>query len=375
MFSSISALIVILIIIPYCIGLLPASFVSKRLRNMPTTYIFGFVMSLGLFELVSVPITILKDDGFPLIVAVYLGVESAFAMIGLIVYNFVVYKFEAQGDSEHKPHMPHKPDLRHRIHKGDVKKGFKLKIDEEHVLWTVVVISILFQVVMFVLMQSFDGDDAYYVVQSVLTEQTNTLYRIKPYTGLSMSMDLRHALASVPVWIAFLGRVSGIHPTIIAHSVIGILLIPLLYIVYYNYAVALFGTDSRRKAAFMLFVSFMYIFGNVSIYTQATFMLTRTWQGKSMLANLILITIGWIMMVLFKREEDSDELTLGFWIVMCFLSIAAAMCSTASVFLVALMIAVYGITLSICKKDVQVALKLMITCVPLVAYGAMYILI
>ncbi len=371
--TSISALIVILIIIPYCVGLLPISFVSPRLRTVTTTYIFGFIMSLGIFELISVPVTITKADGFSLIVALFLGVESAAAMIGLIVYNFVVYKIEPDREGVGKEKK--RSAFIHRLKREEKKERKKKKIDENAVLWTLVILCILFQIVMYVFMQSFDGDDAYYVVQSVLTEETGTLYRIKPYTGLSMSMDLRHALASVPVWIAFLGRVSSIHPTIIAHSVIGIFLIPLLYMVYYNYATALFGTDTKRKAAFMLFVCFMYVFGNVSIYTQATFMLTRTWQGKAMLANLILISIGWIMLVLFKRDEDSDEQTLGFWIVMFFMSIAAAMCSTASVFLVALMIAIYGITIAVCRKDVQVALKLMITCVPLVAYGAMYILI
>ena len=347
MITKALALIIILIVIPYCIGLLPAAFVGRQIRTIPMIYVFGFVLSLGLFELISVPVTVLIPDGFPKIVGMYLGVECAFAMAGLIVYNF---------------------------HKKPEKQEINLRFDENMVLWIIVGLSILFQMIMYVCLQSFDGDDAYYVVQSVLAEQTNMLYRIKPYTGLSMSMDLRHALASVPIWIAFLGRVSGIHPTIIAHSIIGLILIPLIYIVYYNYARVLFGKDSRRNAAFMLFVSFMYIFGNVSIYTQTTFMLTRTWQGKSMLANLILITIGWIMLVLFRKDEESEVNTLGCWIVLFFLSIAAAMCSTASVFLVALMIAVYGVTLAICKKDVQIALKLMITCVPLVAYGAIYIL-
>ena len=348
MITKALALIIILIVIPYCIGLLPASFVDKEIRTMPMIYVFGFVLSLGLFELISVPVTVIVPDGFPKIVGIYLGVECAFAMAGLIVYNF---------------------------HKKPQSEKIVLKFDENMVLWIIVGLSILFQVIMYVCLQSFDGDDAYYVVQSVLAEQTNMLYRIKPYTGLSTSMDLRHALASVPIWIAFLGRVSGIHPTIIAHSIIGIILIPLIYTVYYNYARVLFGKDSRRCAAFMLFVSFMYIFGNVSIYTQTTFMLTRTWQGKSMLANLILITIGWIMLVLFRKDEESEISTFGCWIVLFFLSIAAAMCSTASVFLVALMMAVYGVTLAICKKDVQIALKLMITCVPLVAYGAIYILL
>ena len=52
----------------------------------------------------------------------------------------------------------------------------------------------------------FDGDDSYYVVQSVLADQTGVLNRIRPYTGLSTGLDVRHAFASLPLWEAYVAR-------------------------------------------------------------------------------------------------------------------------------------------------------------------------
>ncbi len=356
MITKVIALLVVLIVIPYCMGLLPASFIDSDRIKHTATYVMGFIFSLAIFELIAVPVIICKADGFPLIVGLFFGIQCAFAMAGLIVFTFRVKK---------KGGVPDAKSIK------DEKKIAK----DELIMWICVALLVLFQVVMYVCMEAFDGDDAYYVVQSLLTNDTDTLYRIKPYTGLSTSMDLRHALASVPVWLAFLSRVSGIHPTIMAHSVIGILLIPLMYMVYYNCGTLLFNKDGKRTAAFMLFVNFIYIFGNVSIYTGSTFFLTRTWQGKSMLANFVICSVIWLILSIFKTEDEEEERqTLGFWLTLFALSIVAAMCSTASVFLVAMLIGIYGITMTVCKKDIQIALKLMITCVPLVAYGAIYLL-
>lgn len=372
MVTSVLALIIILIVIPYCIGLLPASFIEDDRRTVSAVYVFGFAFSLALFELISVPVIIMRGDGFPLIVALYLGVECAFAMIGLIVFNFAVRKKPAD-------HAQKWLKREHRI-----RVSTMTHTTEEKILWLLAALSVVFQLIMYVRMQSFDGDDAYYVVQSLLSDETDTLYRIKPYTGLTTSMDLRHALASVPVWIAYIARVSGIHSTIIAHSVIGLLLIVILYLIYYNCGVIIFNGDSKKLAAFMLFISFLYIFGNVSIYTRETFMLTRTWQGKSILANLVIAAVIWLLLSIFYRDEErlaalkygeeDEHLTLGYWIMIFSMSIVAAMCSTAGVFLIGLLIGAYGTVLSLWKRDIQIALKLMITCVPLVVYGAIYMI-
>lgn len=128
-----------------------------------------------------------------------------------------------------------------------------------------------FQIYMAYTHAFFDGDDAYYVAQSVIADQSNVLYRILPYTGLTTTVDVRHALATLPIWEAYLARISGIHPAIIAHSLLPLIFIPVTYLFYFQIGKRLLKKDYRKLAVFMILVSVLQIFGNTSIYTNSTF--------------------------------------------------------------------------------------------------------
>jgi len=347
--------ILILIILPLCMGMVPTALIPRPKRKLVMMYIMGFIMSLALFQLVAVPIIINKPDGFPLIIRLYFTLSVAIAIGGLIL---LMLDIRRNGNPFKK-----NPEDRQFVSK------------DEKILWVFALALIGFQMFMHLFMQSFDGDDAYYVVESLLSVETDTLYSIKPYTGLSTSMDLRHALASIPIWIAYISRVSGIHSTIIAHSIVGLAIIPLLYMIYYECAAIILKKERKKIPVFLIFVSVMNIFGNVSIYTDATFLMTRTWQGKSILANIVLVAVVWLILSIYETENLEREFRLGYWIILFLLNVVAAMCSTASVFLVALLIGIMGAVMSVVKKDVQIALRLMVTCVPLVAYGAMYMIL
>ena len=108
---------------------------------------------------------------------------------------------------------------------------------------------------------SFDGDDAYYVVQSVLADQTGVLNRIRPYTGLSTDLDIRHALATLPLWIAYVARMTGIHATIVAHTLLPLIFIPLTYYVFVQIGRKLFSDGSVKLPIFLTLVSIMQIWG------------------------------------------------------------------------------------------------------------------
>ena len=124
---------------------------------------------------------------------------------------------------------------------GRLLAGRKKPSPETALYWALALGLILFQMYMAYTHAFFDGDDAYYVAQAVIAEQTDVLYRILPYTGLTTALDYRHALASLPIWEAYLARMTGIHPAIIAHSVLPLVLIPLTYLVYYRIGMRLLG--------------------------------------------------------------------------------------------------------------------------------------
>lgn len=354
MILSVLALICVCILIPYCIGLLPVLLTGRARRSAGVTYLLGVILCFAVFQIVTVPIVIYKPFGFTLVTIVYTVLLCVLAVLGVFV------------------------SIKYRRKHGFffAENAFKRNLTKEEIVeWIMAAIMMLFVIFMYVTRASFDGDDAYYVANSLLSYETDTLYRIKPYTGLSTGLDLRHALAVFPIWVAYMAKISRIHPTIMSHSIIGGYLIPLTCLVYYEIGKTILKKERKKLPIFMIFVGIMQLFGNVSIYTNATFFLTRTWQGKSMLANFIIPVAIWLLLNIFESEGDEDDMRLGLWIMLGLNNIMAAMCSTASVFLMAMLIGVSGLILTIREKNIQIALRLVITCIPLVLYGVIFLVI
>ena len=356
MLGQILTLILILGLIPFCIGLIPVKLMEKHYRSVGVTYISGFITSLAVFQILVVPIVILDSWGMKWLVPLFSIISVLLAAVGVVL---TVLDVKKNGTFIGKEGFPQFSEFR----------------KEEGAYWVVALLLIAFQMVMAFTMTSFDGDDAYYVVQSVLADETDTLYRILPYTGLSTSLDLRHSLAVFPIWIAYIARMSGIHATIVAHSVLPLVLIPLTYGIYHQIGKSILKKEKHKLPIFMIFVSLLQIFGNVSIYTDSTFFLTRTWQGKSILANVVLPAIIWLILWIFESENYEKENRVGLWVVLVTTNFVAAMSSTASVFLVAVFIGVTGVVMGIKERSIQIPLRLMIGCIPLVIYGVLFLLL
>ena len=255
------------------------------------------------------------------------------------------------------------------------KNCWKQRGGLEKTQWIIVFVLIAFQVFMAVSHASFDGDDAYYVVQSVITDETNTLYRILPYTGLGTALDMRHSMAVFPLWIAYIARMSGIHATIVSHTVLPIVLIPLTYTIYYEIGKKLFKDKQEQFPAYMIIICMLHIFGNFSIYNNATFFLMRTWQGKSMLANVVIPGIFMILLWIFEGEPEKRNNRSGMWALLGLINVVAAMMSTASVFLNTFLIAVMAVVFSVQEKNIKIIFKMAACCIPCVVYALLYVLV
>lgn len=371
MIGQILMLILILGVVPLCVGMIPANLIERRQRSLGVTYIAGFLSTLAVFQIIAVPVVILDGHGFPLIVVLFSILCFVMSVVGIYMTWRTSKKETYAGEGEMISFLR---AMGKAQEDSFLKKIKSHETRQEGILWAFVLVLIGFQLFMAFTTTSFDGDDAYYVVQSVLTDETDTLYRIRPYTGLSTGMDLRHSLAVFPIWIAYIARVSGIHATIVAHTVLPLVLIPVTYWIYLEIGKKILKRDKHKLPVYMIFICLMELFGNVSIYTNATFFLTRTWQGKSLLANVILPAIIWLVLWIFDSENYEKEYRIGLWVLLVLTNFVAAMSSTASVFLAAMLIGVIGLVMGIREKNIQIPLRLMISCVPLVIYGAIYLL-
>ena len=124
---------------------------------------------------------------------------------------------------------------------------------------------------------------------------------------------------------------------------------------------------------YMILVCGLHLFGNTSIYTNATFLMMRNWQGKSMLANVVIPAVFLVLLWIFEEEGEKKKGKKILWFLLFILNIVAAMMSTASVFLNSLLIGVMALVLTLQKKEIKILIKLIMCCIPCVIYAALYV--
>ena len=383
MLFKIICLLLLMVYSPYMMGnIVVRRYAGCRARADLTTAA-GFMVMLTLFEITAVPITLnVKYGSFRMLFIVFSVIIIALDALGTFLWlkdrkQAVIYKAETAGNAA-DGEMP------------GVKKPHSLWYV---IMWCIAAAMLVYMLVMAVTHAWFDGDNAYYVTQSVITQQTGTMYSIQPYTGGSTAFDLRHVMAMFTMWIAYISSACGFHAAVFCHTVLPLFLIPLTELVYLETGRRLLngrdGTGRELLPVFMIFVMLLQMFGSVSIYTSETFFLTRTWQGKSMVANFLfpMMLLIWMEILGIGRDESDADKTAGtedaapcenvsFWWAMLFLlsscagifsSLAVVLCSAFSV-LIAVMFAVR-------RHSMRLMVNTLIALIPAVIYVAVYILI
>lgn len=332
-----------LIIIPLGLGFLfrkipGRDHLPKALHSAGGTLLIGYILMFALLEVTGIPVMLLTVyHGYSRMVILYAALLIAGAGTGYLLAGI---RKHGCGRKE----------------SGRMGPGCRKPFDtwEGRILFALFLLLVGFQLYMVFTRASFDGDDAYYVVQALTAQQTDTLYRIDPNRGVSVPLDARHALALFPIWEAFIGTMCGIHATIVAHSVVPLLLIPLTYLIYFQIGGQLFAGKKRLIPMFMFLIALWQMFGNVSIYTTETFFLTRTWQGKSFAGNFIIPAVFWIYLCLF-RETDAGNGNAGrikpeaerLWILLALLNLTAGASSSLAVLLSCALTMGLGVLLAI----------------------------
>lgn len=385
-----------LLIIPVGLGLLfrkvfKQERLPERMRTLGITLLIGYILMFALLEVTGIPVMLLSVyHGYSRLVWIYAILLVLLAGAGYVLTGVRRKQSGKLGQEE-------KGQLRNRLsgHASDIgADGIEGKI-----LFGIFILLVGFQLYMAYTRASFDGDDAYYVVQALTAQQTDTLYRIDPNRGVSMPLDARHALALFPIWEAFIGTMCGMHATIVAHSVAPLILIPLTYLIYYEIGKELFIKKKNLIPMFLALMALWQMFGNVSIYTTETFFLTRTWQGKSFAGNFIIPAVFWIFLCLFREWERADAggsasgsvsvsagsdagdgkgrdiKGMSLWLLLALLNLAAGASSSLAVLLSCALTVGLGVLLMIRSRKFKNLVYAGLSCVLGGAYVLLYLML
>lgn len=398
--TAIVSLLFWLIVIPFCIGLIPANFISPEKRSPGFVVLSGYFVMWAAFELAAVPAVLwVEYDNFKAASAVFTVLVLAGAAAGIWLFYRngkagrpgLVFgnmgSWMLCGDAE---------GIDAKSDSGVSRvRGIKLRMAALGE-WLLFFLLLGFQLYKAAAYASFDGDDAYYVVESLIAQEAGVMYRILPLTGGSTGLDVRHALAVFPMWVAFVSVRAGIHATIVSHVVMPLVLIPLTYLLYYEIGCLLLeklpkdgekrgSADQVRGIAahvpcreelpvFMILMALFQIFGNVSIYTTETFFLTRTWQGKAVAGSLVIPAVLWLFLLLCGGKAEKGE-EKGFWLLFVCVQMTAGICSSIAVFLVSLLTALTAVVLACVRRDLRLLLKFGAACIPNMIYMAVYVIV
>ena len=382
-----------LLLVPFFVGVLFNGILPLVRRTFGITFLLGYLVYFAVFEIIAIPCMLHYVYNafsyccrYSLMALVIFAAFGILKSVQMIKHHGVSFLSLFPGETHATAHELLSPRSDPRM----LKLSYSL---ESKIYWGIFFVLLLIQMVMSVVMSSFDGDDAYYVVESLLAQQADVMNTILPYTGMTTALDIRHALAVITMWIAFIARMSGIHATIVSHSVIPVVIIPLVYLVYVEIGRILFRRRQEVLPVFMVIVSVLMLFGNVSIYTPATFFLTRTWQGKALVCNLVFPLILWVFLwmledarrtnIFGQAAEKGTESYAEFkeasklhrsspWIMLGLINMFAGMCSSMGIVFGGGLIALFTLALLIFARNFRVILGAICCVIPSAIYLLIY---
>ncbi|MCR5256349.1 MAG: hypothetical protein K6D96_10585 [Acetatifactor sp.] len=243
-------------------------------------------------------------------------------------------------------------------------------------LWILVAVIFVIQIVLAFVFMSPDGDDAYFVGESVMTVSDNRMFMKDAYTGYSTHVfaDIRHSLAPFSLWMSMIAFLTKIDASLISLTILPVYLIMLAYGVVFVTGGDIFKKSMTARGAFMLFAEILILFGDYSRYSMENFMLLRSRQGKAELAAIVIPFTFWMLLNISKQLEKEKKPGLKRFVILICASATACLCSSLGAFLYSLFMAAYGIIMAICYKKLKLLFYFGASCAPCVMVAVMYLI-
>ena len=301
--------------------------------------ICGFVLYFFLFELLAFPMMILRQPLDRLTVA------WSVVMILLVLLSF--FKFG-------------KAWL--QLWKLRKKRGYSLS-------FYIMIFLIGLQCVFAVLWTDNSPDAAYYVANVSTNIATNTINIYEPFTGIIQDeFYSRYLLGLYTVHNSVVCQLAGIHPLLLTKTVMSVFTIITSYIVYAQIGKKLFFNNREKVWKMLCFLSMIQFFFH-TVYSNASFLLMRGYEGKSILANVVLPFVLYLGLCLFEDIKNR-----GAWMLLFCIGIAGVDISMSAMSIVPVAVSAVCI-LGIIYHRAWKYLKYYVVCIlPSVGIIAIYFL-
>ncbi len=340
-------IIISMLIVPFFLGTVVVSLIRID-KNPVNSYVIGFLTMMAICELVAVPCVLLKAS-FNMTVIIYFLVIVLMLTIGIV-----------------------KKCILPEIDVKSLKKRFSTYGMIEHITLALAIIIWGIIIVNSVRLYVVDQDDSRFIVTASDMIRTNTLFLSDPNTGIvhdtwSYGIDAsKDIIAPHAVFCAILSRVTATDTTLFMHSIYPVFLYVIALFIYNNLISELIeGSDSLRlskhrtayKNLFLILIAIIMVFHYSTRNTRETVFLVRLWQGKAILAGVIIPALFGAL-YLIQRKTDNLHYVLLFIV-----SLAGCLASSMSTLLIPLVLGIYGLIYGITKKSIRVSISIWLSAV------------
>lgn len=370
--------ILLLGVIPFLAGGL---FVRSGEEGMSPVFrwVSGQMLIWAGFQVICVPLILLRwENNFRYLCVLFGGFLAALSLLALgLEVRREKWLTALWAEAGRKKGLTEQERKDRKRTRPKTHRGFKGIWEADRTaffLWLPVIGLIVLQQVLAAVLAYEEGDDAFYVATSVVTESSNTMYQILLYTGSLTGLSARHGLAPFPVWVAFLARLSGMHAATVAQIVLPVVLIAMAYSVFFLTGRRLLGEKPRELPLFLLFIGLLVMFGGQSLYTSENFLLVRTAQGKAVLAGIVIPFLFWLMFPPVERLQRGEKVGLRHWLLLGATMVSGCLCSTQGALLVCLLAGAGGLCTALRCRSARVLLPVAACCAVPMIFAVLYLL-
>ncbi len=225
---------------------------------------------------------------------------------------------------------------------------FIVRIRKTPIVTIVALLFIGFQIYYTATYAHIDWDDLYYFPLATEALESNTMFVYDPRSGIyASSLNTRYAFSGYNICVAAISLFVDLHPMIIFCTIFPVIFVSAAYIVYAMISDRLFSGDREKTGYFLLFLAVINLFGYYSEhYSVSAFLLQRVWQGKGLLAVVIIPLLFWYMIRISKKEERLSD-----WVAIFCINFYACALSSMAVYLTLVFLWSFALVFSIIQKS------------------------
>ena len=231
-------------------------------------------------------------------------------------------------------------------------------------IWIAAVAVIVFETGLLTVRMHTDTDDARFIVDAMEALSKDTMLEYNPITGIHHGIpvgeQIKDLSAPYPLFIALISSLTMVHPAVMAHTVMPLIFIPLSYVVFSLIGGVVFKGDIRKKGLFLFFLSLIHLFSFETIYSAGYTLLTIIWQGRSIVA-MIMLPLTWFLLL---GMGDKESMKLSDYVLIGISALANAMLSNMGSLFAFILCMAYAFSYSLQDKRMKPLIYMGLAMVP-----------